>query len=66
MPLTTGESTGLPQGDIPLALFASNVGVEVGQRAFITLNRFDPWRTLGDDSAIVFTANIDALAAIST
>lgn len=26
---------GLPQGDIPLALFAFNVGVEVGQLAFI-------------------------------
>jgi hypothetical protein len=26
---------GLPQGDIPLALFAFNVGVELGQLAFI-------------------------------
>jgi len=26
---------GLPRGDIPLALFAFNVGVEVGQLAFI-------------------------------
>jgi hydrogenase/urease accessory protein HupE len=26
---------GLPQGDIPLALFAFNVGVEIGQLAFI-------------------------------
>jgi HupE / UreJ protein len=26
---------GLPQGDIPLALFAFNCGVEVGQLAFI-------------------------------
>jgi hydrogenase/urease accessory protein HupE len=28
-------AVGLPQGDIPLALFAFNVGVEVGQLAFI-------------------------------
>jgi hydrogenase/urease accessory protein HupE len=28
--------TGLPQGDIPLALFTFNVGVEVGQLMFIT------------------------------
>jgi hypothetical protein len=26
---------GLPQGDVPLALFTSNVGVETGQLAFI-------------------------------
>jgi hydrogenase/urease accessory protein HupE len=28
---------GLPQGDVPLALLAFNVGVEVGQLAFITM-----------------------------
>jgi hypothetical protein len=28
---------GLPQGDIPLALFAFNVGVELGQLAFIAV-----------------------------
>lgn len=28
---------GLPQGDIPLALFAFNVGVEIGQLAFVAL-----------------------------
>lgn len=28
-------SIGLPQGDVPLALFAFNVGVEIGQLAFI-------------------------------
>jgi hypothetical protein len=28
---------GLPQGDLPLALFAFNVGVEVGQLAFIAV-----------------------------
>lgn len=28
---------GLPQGDIPLALFAFNVGVELGQLAFVAL-----------------------------
>jgi hypothetical protein len=27
---------GLPQGEIPLALFAFNVGVELGQLAFVT------------------------------
>jgi hypothetical protein len=34
-----GELTeiGLPQGDIPLALFAFNVGVEIGQLIFIGL-----------------------------
>jgi hydrogenase/urease accessory protein HupE len=29
------DEAGLPQGDIPLALFAFNVGVELGQLAFI-------------------------------
>lgn len=29
------SDVGLPQGDIPLALFAFNVGVEVGQLAFV-------------------------------
>jgi len=28
---------GLPQGEIPLALFAFNVGVELGQLAFIAV-----------------------------
>jgi hypothetical protein len=28
---------GLPQGDVPLALFAFNVGVELGQLAFLSL-----------------------------
>lgn len=28
---------GLPQGEIPLALFAFNVGVEIGQLAFIAV-----------------------------
>src|SRR5580765_8186753 len=28
---------GLPQGDIPLALFAFNVGVECGQLAFVAV-----------------------------
>jgi hypothetical protein len=28
---------GLPQGDIPLALFAFNVGVEIGQLIFIAV-----------------------------
>ena len=28
---------GLPQGDIPLALFAFNAGVEIGQLAFVAL-----------------------------
>ena len=28
---------GLPQGDVPLALFAFNVGVEIGQLAFIAV-----------------------------
>jgi hypothetical protein len=28
-------AVGLPQGDVPLALFAFNVGVELGQLAFI-------------------------------
>jgi hydrogenase/urease accessory protein HupE len=30
------SQVGLPQGDIPLALFLFNVGVEVGQAAFVT------------------------------
>ena len=30
-------AVGLPQGDIPLALFAFNVGVELGQLAFIAV-----------------------------
>ena len=30
------SSIGLPQGDVPLALFAFNVGVELGQLAFIS------------------------------
>jgi hypothetical protein len=28
---------GLPQGDVPLALLTFNVGVEIGQLAFITM-----------------------------
>jgi hypothetical protein len=42
---------GLPQGEIPLALFAFNVGVELGQLAFVSavlslvrLARLMPWR----------------------
>jgi hydrogenase/urease accessory protein HupE len=42
---------GLPQGEIPLALFGFNVGVELGQLAFVTavlslarLARLMPWR----------------------
>ena len=31
------RSLGLPQGEIPLALFAFNVGVEIGQLAFVAL-----------------------------
>lgn len=31
------RALGLPQGDIPLALFAFNVGVEIGQLAFVAL-----------------------------
>jgi hypothetical protein len=29
--------TGLPQSDIPLALFMFNIGVEIGQLAFIAV-----------------------------
>ena len=41
---------GLPQGDIPLALFAFNVGVELGQLAFIAIVLTAGWcvrRSLG-------------------
>ncbi|KAA0910801.1 HupE/UreJ family protein [Pusillimonas sp. ANT_WB101] len=31
------KDLGLPQGDIPLALFSFNVGVEIGQLMFVTL-----------------------------
>jgi len=30
-------AVGLPQGEVPLALFAFNVGVELGQLAFIAV-----------------------------
>jgi hypothetical protein len=31
------QDLGLPRGDIPLALFAFNIGVECGQLAFVAL-----------------------------
>ena len=46
---------GLPRGDIPLALFTFNVGVEIGQLAFIaavlsTLASFDEFRSRPADA----------------
>jgi hydrogenase/urease accessory protein HupE len=62
---------GLPQGDIPLALFAFNIGVEVGQLIFIAAvlgvlaaaRRFKPAPIVERRALFVSTYVIGALAA---
>jgi hydrogenase/urease accessory protein HupE len=62
---------GLPQGDIPLALFAFNVGVEVGQLIFIAavlgvlaaVRRFKPAPIVERRALFASTYVIGALAA---
>jgi hydrogenase/urease accessory protein HupE len=62
---------GLPQGDIPLAVFTFNVGVEVGQLIFIAVvlgllaaaRRFKPAPIVEGRARFVTTYGIGALAA---
>jgi hydrogenase/urease accessory protein HupE len=62
---------GLPQGDIPLALFTFNVGVEVGQLIFIAVvlgllaavRRFEPAPIVEGRALFATTYGIGALAA---
>jgi hydrogenase/urease accessory protein HupE len=69
---------GLPDGDIPLALFSFNVGVEIGQLAFIAvvltlgwcvrrgLGRLPTWTTRAASYAIGATASFWMLERIAT
>jgi hydrogenase/urease accessory protein HupE len=65
------SETGLPQGDIPLALFTFNIGVEIGQLLFIALVlsvlagfRALKWQPLAAPQAAMLTSYaIGAMAA---
>ena len=59
---------GIPPGDVPLALFAFNVGVEVGQLAFIaaTLLVVELARRIGASTGTATRARMAAFAAFAS